>query len=449
MNSLRTRMVVLASVVLFTFLGFTAVALDRAFTSTALELVHERLQAQIYALLAAAEVQVNSPFQVGALRDPRFSLPNSGLYATVHRASGGEAWRSASLLDHVLKLPVPARAGEAQFGETTTSWSDPLFFLSYRVRWEVGAGQERIFDLYVAQTRDDFNAELAAFRANLWRWLAALAVGLLVMQALVLRFGLAPLPRLAQQLRAIESGERELLSERQPKELRALVSNMNQLIRSGRTSLERHRNALADLAHALKTPLAVLRGMADDMPDRDAAIKHTLHDAIARMDEAISYRLRRASAAGDLTLAAPVEVHAVAQRLRAALLKVYADKALTLTVLGAARVQADEGDLTEILGNLLDNACKWSCRTVRVQIDTDGARRLRLLVQDDGPGIAVDQRVHILERGVRADEHTPGQGLGLALVRELVVDHYGGHICLDETSSGGAEVSVYLNVAVV
>ena len=170
-------------------------------------------------------------------------------------------------MDHVLQLPAPARAGEPEFGETVTSWHASLFFLSYRVHWEVTPGQVRIFDLHVAQTRDDFDDQVAHFRASLWRWLAALAVGLLVMQALVLRIGLAPLPRLAQQLSAIESGERELLSEDQPKELRALVANMNHLIRFGRTSLERHRNALADLAHALKTPLAVLHGAADDMPE--------------------------------------------------------------------------------------------------------------------------------------------------------------------------------------
>jgi two-component system sensor histidine kinase PhoQ len=394
-------------------------------------------------------VQSSGQLQIAALREPRFSLPDSGLYAIVRSDTGAEVWRSESLLDRPLELHAPRRAGKAEFGETNTPWSDSLFFLSYRVSWELSAEQERIFNLHVAQTRDDFNAQLAHFRSNLWRWLAGLAVGLLFMQALVLRIGLAPLPRLAQQLRAIESGERKLLSEEQPEELKVLVSNMNHLIRSGRASLERHRNALADLAHALKTPLAVLRGAADDLPDKHAVLKLTLNDAVARMDEAISYRLRHASAAGENRLGVPIDVQALAQRLRAALLKVYADKSLTLTVLGDARVQADEGDLTEILGNLLDNACKWSSGMVHLQIDTDLARGLHLVVQDVGPGIAVEQRVRILERGVRADERKPGQGLGLALVRELVVDHYDGYISLDETSSGGAAVQVYLNVVVV
>jgi len=167
------------------------------------------------------------------------------------------------------------------------------------------------------------------------------------------------------------------------------------------------------------------------------------------MDEAISYRLRRASAASESTLWTPVDVHTLAQRLRDALLKVYADKALQLELFGTARVQADQGDLTEILGNLLDNACKWSRSSVRLQIDTDGKRGLRLSVEDDGPGIPLEQRANILERGVRADEHAPGQGLGLALVRELVVDHYGGHISLEESPSGGAKVSVSMDVTVI
>ena len=458
MKSLRTRVVILASLVLATFLGFTAIALNRAFTNTALELVHERLQAQTYALLAAADAQPDGTFSVAGLRDPRFSLPDSGLYATIRDQAGREIWRSASLLDHTLELPEPTRSGEAQFGETPTSWHDDVFFLGYRVHWEVATGQERIFDLHVAQTRSGFDDQVARFRTDLWRWLAGLAVGLLVMQALVLRIGLSPLPRLAQQLRAIESGQRELLSENQPSELRALVSNMNNLIRFGRTSLERHRNALADLAHALKTPLAVLRGVADDLPhdlpgdsphdlpSNNAQLRRTLNDCVARMDEAISYRMRRASAAGASSLMTPIDVRTLAERIRSALLKVYADKNLHLKVSGNARVQADEGDLSEVLGNLLDNACKWANGTVQLRIDTETKGGLRIVVEDDGPGIAVEQRSHILQRGVRADEHAPGQGLGLALARELVVDHYGGYIALDESASGGAKVTVFLDV---
>lgn len=445
MNSLRTRVVILASLVLATFLGFTAIALNRAFTSTALELVHERLQAQTYALLAAADAQPDGTFIVAGLRDPRFSLPDSGLYAIIRDQSGREIWRSASLLDHTLDLPEPTLSGEAEFGETSTTWHDDVFFLGYRVHWEVAPGKERTFNLHVAQTRTGFDDQVARFRTDLWRWLAGLAAGLLVMQALVLRIGLSPLPRLAKQLRAIESGQRELLSENQPSELRALVSNMNHLIRFGRTSLERHRNALADLAHALKTPLAVLRGAADDLPDAHSEMRRTLNDCVARMDEALSYRMRRASAAGASSLTAPIDVHTLAERIRGALLKVYADKNLRLDVLGNARVQADEGDLSEILGNLLDNACKWANGIVQLRIDTQAKGGLRLVVEDDGPGIALEQRSHILQRGVRADEHAPGQGLGLGLVRELVVDHYGGYLSLDESASGGAKVTVFLD----
>jgi two-component system sensor histidine kinase PhoQ len=449
MNSLRTRMVFLASLVLITFLGFTALALNRAFTNTALELVHERLQAQTYALLAAADVQADGTFDVAGLRDPRFSLPDSGLYAIIRDQAGREIWRSASLLDHTLDLPEPTRSGEAEFGETATSWHDDVFYLGYRVHWEVNPGQERIFNLHIAQTRTGFDDQVARFRSDLWRWLAGLALGLLVMQALVLRIGLSPLPRLAQQLRAIESGQRELLSEDQPSELRALVINMNNLIRFGRTSLERHRNALADLAHALKTPLAVLRGatedLSDDVPGGDAGLRNTLNDCVTRMDEAISYRMRRASAAGASSLATPVDVHTLAERICSALLKVYADKSLHLEVSGTARIQADEGDLSEILGNLLDNACKWANSSVQLLIDTEDNGGMRLVVEDDGPGIAMEQRSHILQRGVRADEQEPGQGLGLALVRELVVDHYGGYVSLDESARGGAKVTVFLD----
>ena len=264
------------------------------------------------------------------------------------------------------------------------------------------------------------------------------------MQALVLNIGLAPLRRLAQQVRAVEQGDQDSLSDDQPEELRALSSNMNHLIRFGRTSLERHRNALADLAHALKTPLAVLRGVADDLPETDTQLKHTLNDSVERMNDAISYRLRRASTVGNNQLSTTIDVRALAQRLRETFMKVYADKALTLDVDGQASVKMDSGDLTELLGNLLDNACKWGQHAVSVKIDIDAERGLHLVIEDDGPGITPEQRDIILERGVRADEHTPGQGLGLALVRELVVTDYHGTIDIDQSPLGGAMITVCL-----
>lgn len=449
MNSLRTRMVAVASLVLAAFLGVTGVALERAFHDTGLELVRERLQAQVYGLLAAAEPGPGNAFSLDGLPEPRFTIPDSGLYAAVKDAGGGTLWRSRSLLDRDLGLPPPAGPGEPRFSAAPAPWGEALFALSYRVRWELPGGGERVFDLHVAESRREFDARVARFRRDLWTWLAVLAVGLLLAQAVVLTRGLAPLERLARELRAIEAGKRDALSEDQPQELRALAANMNHLIRFGRRALERHRNALADLAHALKTPLAVLRGAAEDAGTSDAGLARTVLEAVARMDESLSYRLRRASAVGEPTLGAPVTVAPLAARLVATLSKVYADKGLVLDTAVPERLQvrADAGDLTEILGNLMDNACKWARTSVRLAIAAGpGGQGLEILVDDDGPGIPPGERARILERGVRADERMPGQGIGLSLVRELAVDHYGGAVRVEDSPAGGARLRVRLDV---
>jgi two-component system sensor histidine kinase PhoQ len=441
-------MILVASVVLAAFLGVTAVALERAFDDTGRELVRERLLAHFYALLAAAEPAAEGRLVLDNLAEPRFSLPESGLYAQVRDAAGVTLWRSASLLGRDLEFEPPGAAGEPRFQEREAPWGEALFTLSYRVRWELGGTAERVMDLHLAQSRRDFDARVARFRGDLWTWLAALAAGLVLAQAAVLGWGLAPLQRLSREVRAVEAGEREHLSEEQPRELRALVVNLNQLIGVGRRTIERHRNALADLAHALKTPLAVIRGVAEDDLNDEPRLSRTLLDSATRMDEAVSYWLRRASVAGQHSLGAPTAVAPVLARLTSSLAKVHADKrlAIAVEVPDGLTARIDEGDLTEILGNLLDNACKWARERVRVEVTEDaGGRVLALRVEDDGPGIPAEQRDQVLERGERADERVPGQGLGLSLVRELVVQ-YGGELRIGDAPGGGARVEARLDV---
>ena len=447
MNSLRSRVVAVASLVLAAFLGVTAVALERAFRETGLELVRERLEAQAYALLALAEPGPDGGFSVGGLAEPRYSLPESGLYAQIRAPGGAVLWSSQSLLGRDLDPAPPREAGVAEFGEAPSAWGERLFTLGYRVRWELRGGGERVLDLLLAESRTPFDTRVSHFRRSMWVWLGGLAVVLLLAQAAVLGWGLAPIRRLSRQVREVEEGQRDSLSEDHPRELAALVANLNHLIGFGRRTIERHRNAVADLAHALKTPLAVIRGAAEDHAGNDARLRDTLLDSVARMDEALSYRLRRASLAGETTLGPPAPVAPVVERLAATLEKVYADKQLTLDVDAGngLRARIDPGDLTEILGNLMDNACKWANARVAVAVAADPSGGLRIRVTDDGPGIPAEQRARILERGVRGDEQMPGQGLGLALVRELVED-YGGDIHFADATPVGTEVSVRLAV---
>lgn len=448
MRSLGARLTLAASLVLVAFLGLTGFALERAFRDAGLAAVEDRLMGQVYVLLAAADVDDEGYLGMPlALPDGRLGAPGSGHYARVVDGAGRVLWRSPSSLGLAIPFPDPAADGVGAFAPVDAAGGAPLYALGFGVRWELEAGASRRFVFQVAESRDILAAQMGRFRRSLWGWLGAAAVALLLAQGLVLRYGLAPLRRVAAELQDIEAGSRRALSTDYPRELESLTGRINAFIASGRGRLERSRNALAELAHSLKTPLAVLRSLldADIAGDRP---RHTLDAQTARMQRTIDYQLQRAATSGPAPMAPPVAVAPLVARLEEALLKVYADKHLTLErdIADGIGFRGDEGDLMEVLGNLLDNACKWGRRRVRIQVRPgEGGRGVRVDVHDDGPGIPPERREAVLARGVRADPDTPGHGIGLAVVRD-VVDAYGGGIRIAASDLGGARVTVSFSV---
>lgn len=445
MLSLNARLMLSASLVLVAFLGLTGLALERAFRQAGLAAVQDRLQGQIYTLLAAAEVEGDGGLAMPpALPDARLSSPDSGLYARVVDGADRPLWQSPSLLGSRIPFPTPAADGVAVFVPITAADGRGLYALSFAVQWELGVGGARRLTFQVAESRGILGTQLQHFRRSLWGWLGAAAMALVLVQGLVLRVGLAPLRRVAAELADIESGTGQYLSADYPRELRTLTGRINAFIASGRNRLDRSRNALAELAHSLKTPLAVLRGLLDGDPDR-AEVRETLADQTTRMHRTIDYQLQRAATSGPTPLAPRVDIGPLAARLKSSLLKVYAQKSLRvdLEIAEANGFRVDEGDLMEVLGNLLDNACKWARRRVRVRVRrTDDGASLILEVHDDGPGIPADQAGAVLARGVRGDATTPGHGIGLAVVRDIVVEAYAGEVRIGASDLGGALVTV-------
>ncbi len=451
MLSLNARLLIAASVVLVAFLGLTGLTLDKAFRRSALAAVHDRLQTRIYGLLGAADVDASNRLELPqALPEGRFSTPGSGLYGQVTDAGGRVIWRSLSLLGLRVPFPQAQQPGTRRFSETRAPDGTEFFAMAFAVTWELGPGEEQRYTFQVAETRDQFAGQVAGFRRSLWGWLAGAALVLLAVQGMILRWSLAPLRQVAREIAEIESGHGSLLKGRYPKELRHLTDNLNALIESGRTRLERYRNSLGDLAHSLKTPLAVLRGTVEGDPGPQD-LKEVVQEQVDRMDQTVHYQLQRAAASGRTALTAPLPVAPIARKLTSSLTKVYADKAvqLQLAVDAETSFHGDQGDLMEILGNLADNAWKWS--RGRVTLRAHGADEtsgeppgLVLEVEDDGPGIPRGKASEILGRGVRADPHTEGHGIGLAVVRELVEQVYGGNLHIDRSSLGGARVRITL-----
>jgi len=446
--SLRARLLLAASVVLAAFLGLTGLVLDRAFRTSAEAALEDRLQGHIYALLASAELDAGDTMVLpDELPDPRFAVAGSGLYAEVARGDGRRHWRSKSALG--LALPFQARpaVGARAFESISTQMGTALHGLSFGVSWDDSQGRQRRYIFRVAESLEPFYAQVRSFRRNLWGWLGAAALLLLAVQGSILRWGLAPLRRVADDLAAIEAGRAQCLTGTYPAELRGLTDNLNALIASAQTHLVRYRDSLGNLAHSLKTPLAVLRGAVDTQASGEQL--HALaHEQVERMTQIIDYQLQRAAASGRVSLTAPVPVAPKIRQVIAALTKVYADKPVSceLDVDNDAVFYGDEGDLLEILGNVADNAFKW-CRqrvliTARVEpVARAGHGALALRVEDDGPGIPEEMIARVLQRGERADPATAGHGIGLAMAWETA-RIYGGSLSISAGELGGAAVTM-------
>ncbi|MDP3294834.1 MAG: ATP-binding protein [Nevskia sp.] len=450
MKSLRTRLLVVATLVLMGFMLLCGAGLDQAFRSSALQAQRDKQQGMIFALLGAADANDRDQLSisVGTLPDPRLARVQSGLEALIFNASGKVIWRSPSFAGKVPELLAPD-VGASLFTEL-----DDRFASTYGIRWVSDNGGLRLFSakpkpqrytVAVMEDKNDYNVQLHAFRNLLWIWLGGASVVLIIVQMLVLGWGLSPLRKLVRELRGVESGQQSRIDAVYPTELMPLAEGLNTMIAAERNQQQRYRNALDDLAHSLKTPLAVLRGLVDDRTLATDA-RDKLRDPVDRMQEITNHQLRKAAAAGRRTLAEPVAIKPLADKIAGALAKVYAAKSLrfTIDVPDSLRLRADEGDLYELLGNLLDNASKFARIEVRLTV-TIQQRMLSLLIDDDGPGFP-DDADKLLSRGVRADSLTPGQGIGLGAAAELV-KLYDGSIALGKAETlGGARVTVTLSV---
>ncbi|TFY96794.1 ATP-binding protein [Ramlibacter rhizophilus] len=440
--SIRARLLLGAAVLMLAFLVGAGAAVQRAHENSVRAAHYARLQSTLYLLLAAAEVDAQGRLVMPpALAEPRLSLPGSGLYASIHNLNSGGRWESASALGIEPPFRAQQPVGEWRFETVAaTQPTGPRRFLSasYGVRWN-GSGADTRLALSVLEDRAAFERELAVFERTLWAWLGGAALLLLLAQSLLLQGALAPLRRMAAEIRRIESGAQGELAQDYPRELAPLARNLNALIRQERVRQTRFQEALSFLAHSLKTPLAVLRTALGE----PAQLPEVVGQQVDRMDDIVQHQLARARAASAAApLVAPLALAPVLRRIEGSLAKVHGERALafTLDCPDTLEWRMDEGDAFELLGNLMDNAAKWARTQVAVQVRRDDAG-LHLAVDDDGPGFSDTQAV--LQLHVRGDERVPGHGVGLAMVKTLV-DAHGGTLVLGQGPLGGARVSISL-----
>lgn len=446
--SLRTRLVLAFGVLLVLFLGLAGLVLSRAYQESVVAAVEQRLQLHVYALLGVAEPDADG-FFVPDLEEARFAQIDSGLYGFIFDDRGRELWRSPSALNLSLGgdgLGIGAvLPGEMIYGSFATAEQGAMSWASYGTYWE---NQGSAYAFVVLESNAPTRAQIREFQSNLYLWIGALAVFLSVAQYLLLRWGLRPLRQLAADVSAIEAGQQDQLQRVYPQELKPVTDNLNLLIKSERDRQGRYRSTLGDLAHSLKTPLAVLSTALQEIR-RDQPLtetqRHDMAEQLERMDQIVSYQLQRAVRSNrHQVLARPVPVAPVLRRILAALDKVYRDKQLRISteIDEAARFHGEESDLLELCGNLLDNACKYGAGRVEIKVRQQGSA-LQLEINDDGQGIAESDRQWVLQRGARADTVTSGQGIGLAVAVEIIAT-YGGEIQIARSAWGGASVQLRL-----
>lgn len=465
--SLRRRMLFSASLILVLFISLTALILDQAFKRGLQLDLQDRLQTQIYLVLGAAEFEEEQLFLPESLNFPKLNQLDSGSIALIIDDHGELVWRSGStqgyakgvvtksLLSHA-GLQAPGQQGR---GHITIN-DQSFFYTSLGVAWELSSGSLKNYTLTIAEHSTRFEQSISQYRMVLWLGLGILAVVLLVVFTLTLNWGLSPLKQLALDLNLIETGQSTQLSGHYPKELTVVAQNLNQLLQHEKRQHTRYRNTLSNLAHSLKTPLAVLRGLVDrqsfikDSAQIETPHITTLAQQVTRMDEIVQHQLQRASHVGPQSVQQTIEVLPLLESLANVVEKVYQETLQCIDIDTEADVvfKGAKGDLMEIIGNLLDNAAKYGGGLIRLaltnelenQQDKDNNHiRCRILVEDNGNGIAEHDIADILRRGVRADQKQQGQGIGLAMVVDIV-DQYQGKLHLSQSNLGGLKVEILI-----
>lgn len=450
-RSLAKR-IFLASCIMMPFLlCFSGYMLDRAFRNSLLNAEKESLLAHTYSMMGIADPADTSLNISQPLSDPRFSTPASGLYAQLVRSENQFiVWQSESLSVSPVNGKIPfheVAIGESEVREIRLGKTD-YFISRFNTVWEI-EDRDQQYQFVIVHTQDALQEELKHYRRTLAIWLGGLALLLIVVQTVIVRWGLFPLQKLAEDIQSLESGKIQLLDEDYPEEIVPVTRNVNLLLESEQRQQKRYKNTLADLAHSLKTPLSVIRSVLQSQTQDTAnapasTLQHAIDEQIDRMSAIVNHQLNRASAKSKAVFQASLPLAPMFSRIGSALQKVYRDKNITFTntIDETLEFAAEEGDLMEVFGNILENAFKYGATQVRVS-SRKRASELCLIIDDDGPGVAESMRRSILQRGSRIDTKLPGQGIGLAVAADIISSYDGG-ISVASSELGGASFVIEL-----
>ena len=451
-NSLAFRLFASAAAWTLVVLPVTAILLVSLYREAVERNFDARLNVYLTSLVASTtEGSGAKPKEPANLGEPIFTIPLSGWYWQIKPLDGAArpVFVSDSLLDQQLKLPsqnaVPPDTSLTRRAYADGPEQQRLRVVEREIR---PAGLNSTpYSYAVAGDAAEIDRDLAGFTTMLIAALAVLGLGLLVATFFQVRFGLQPLRAVRQDLAQIRSGEAEKLEGELPVEIRPLQQELNALIQSNREIVDRARTHVGNLAHALKTPLSVI---SNEARTHQGPLSDKVVEQAEIMRTQIAHHLDRARVAarssviGDIT-----EVAGVLRALKRTLDRIYEERGLDLEVScgDELRFQGEKQDFEEMIGNLLDNACKWARSRVKAEARRlDGAASFMVVVDDDGPGLTGDERAKIGKRGQRLDESKPGSGLGLSIVADLA-HLYKGRLELEPSPEGGLRARLELPAA--
>lgn len=426
------------------------VGLNRAFERSVLSAAEDALRNQVLLLMSAVDVVDGEIVPPDVLAEPRLQQPDSNLYAQIYTDKQVDQpsmiWRSPSLLDQTLPIKNSG-LGDFEF-YPSQAWQElSVNMTTLAVEWETDTVTVP-FVVQVAESDVIYKNRLKRYRRQVGLWLAFFGGALVVLLLGMLGWALTPLERVRRQVNEIEEGKRQRLDQDYPLEVSRLTQNLNQLLNFEEQRIKRQKEVLGNLAHSLKTPIAVLKGL-----DYGEAVKAESDEQLTAMQTIIDYQLQSASAVGRRRFAKALDIREPTEQMVRSLEKLYADKGLSVSLHIAPETvfYGDQGDWMEVLGNLCDNAFKWAQTSVNIDVSQVNLSAIeshktpiKLTVQDDGDGIDEELKHTILQRGVRLDSQTPGHGLGMHIVKGIV-DAYAGSIDIESADGGlGTQFTVVL-----
>jgi two-component system sensor histidine kinase PhoQ len=435
--SLRVRSILLAVVLLALFAPFTIFILDGAYTKSLTQAKMSELRLMNLGLLSAFELDGDVPYMPEVLYEEQLNLPGSG-YIGVIVFRDTVIWQSASALEYTLKAPsLRVDVGNELFldnFETTIGNTNDFFVYAFTAEF-ASSNQFEPVHFYILNDKEQFSAERTTFVNTAWQWIATLCMILLIFIIVGISLVLTPVRKLINEIAHAASGNKKQLEARYPVEFDSLKRAINNLLTSEAEQRSRYKNSLGDLAHSLKTPLAAAMGTN--------ALPFEAIESLTQIDNIIQRQLKRASA-GKSGWQASIAVWPLLLKLADAMDKVYGHKHLKISLDGndEAVFKGDQTDLMELCGNILDNACKAANSIVNVTV-VENKEWLTVTIEDDGPGIPESERSTLLARGTRLDAYAEGQGIGMAIVSDLIAI-YEGKLHIEKSPLGGASIQIKL-----